>query len=179
VPASSTTRTGGLAVLPRLERQRDERFHASADRRQGIDFLRVEPYDRWAVKLATGAGKTLVMAMAIIWSGLNKVANRQDTRFADAFLIVCPNLTVRERLSGAEGLVPAHPASAYRAFDLVPPNLSGAFGQLRVMVTNWHALAERQDPRRSVQRLGPEGDVAFCRRVLRDLGEASDHGPER
>src|SRR5262249_40363831 len=53
---------------------------ASADRRQGLDFDRIEPYDRWAVKLATGGGKTLVMAMAVVWSGLNKVVNRQDTR---------------------------------------------------------------------------------------------------
>jgi type III restriction enzyme len=143
---------------------------ASADRRQGIDLPRVETYDRWAVKLATGAGKTLVMAMTIAWSGLNKIANRRDTRFADGFLVVCPNLTVKERLSGQEGLLPAHPSSAYRAFDLVPPNLSGQFGQLKVMVANWHALAERQDATRSVQRLGPEGDAAYCRRVLRDLG---------
>lgn len=144
---------------------------ASADRRQGIDIPRVEPYDRWAVKLATGAGKTLVMAMTIAWSGLNKVANRQDNRFADAFLVVCPNLTVKERLSGPEGLVPTHPASAFWAFDLLPPNLSGAFGQLKVMVTNWHALADLQDAKRSVQRLGQEGDAAYCRRVLRDLGD--------
>lgn len=144
---------------------------ASADRRQGIDVPRVEPYERWAVKLATGAGKTLVMAMTIVWSGLNKTAARKDTRFTDAFLVVCPNLTVKERLSGAEGLLPADPASAYRAFDLVPPSLSGAFGQVKVMVTNWHALAELQDPRRSVQRLGPESDAAFSRRVLRDLGD--------
>lgn len=144
---------------------------ASADRRQGVDMPRVEPYERWAVKLATGAGKTLVMAMTIIWSGLNKVVNRQDTRFADAFLVVCPNLTVKERLSGREGLLPEHPGSTYRVFDLVPPNLSGPFGELKVMVTNWHALADQQDPKRSVQRLGPEGDAAFCGRVLRDLGD--------
>jgi type III restriction enzyme len=144
---------------------------ASADRRQGIDIPRVEPYDRWGVKLATGGGKTLVMAMTVVWSGLNKVANRQDARFTDVFLVVCPNLTVKERLSGPDGLLPAHPASAYRAFDLVPPGFSGSFGQLKVMVTNWHALAEQQDPKRSVQRLGHEGDVAYCRRVLRDLGD--------
>jgi type III restriction enzyme len=143
----------------------------SADRRQGIDLPRFEPYERWAIKLATGAGKTLVMAMTVVWCGLNKVVSRQDARFTDSFLVVCPNLTVKERLSGQEGLIPSMPTSAYRAFDLVPPNLSGPFGQIRVMVTNWHALAEAHDPRRSVQRLGPEGDTAFCRRVLRDLGD--------
>src|SRR5262249_37633074 len=56
-------------------------------------------------------------------------------------------------------------------FDLVPPNLSGPFGQLKVIVTNWHTLAEATDAKRSVQRLGLEGDAAFCRRVLRNLGD--------
>ena len=76
---------------------------APADRRVGIDIPKTEEYERWAIKLATGAGKTLVMAMVIAWSGLNKAANKQDTRFADAFLVVCPNLTVKERLSGPTG----------------------------------------------------------------------------
>ncbi len=47
----------------------------------------------------------------------------------------------------------------------------GLFGQVRVMVTNWHALAEHSDPRRSVLRRGPESDAAFCKRVLRPLGD--------
>jgi type III restriction enzyme len=143
---------------------------ATPDRLVGIDVPRSEGYERWAIKLATGAGKTLVMAMTIVWSGLNKCANRQDARFADAFLVVCPNLTVKERLSGLDGVQPAEPQSAFRSFDLVPPNLSGPFGQVRVMVTNWHQLAEETDPKRSVLRRGPESPAAFCRRVLRDLG---------
>lgn len=143
---------------------------APPDRLVGISVPKFEAYERWAVKLATGAGKTLVMAMVIAWSGLNKAANRQDTRFADSFLVVCPNLTVKQRLSGIEGLLLSEPLNAYRAFDLIPGNLSGLFGQVRVMVTNWHALAEETDPKRSVLRRGPEGDAAFCRRVLRPLG---------
>jgi type III restriction enzyme len=144
---------------------------AAPDRLVGITIPKPEAYERWAVKLATGAGKTLVMAMVIAWSGLNKVANRQDTRFADAFLVICPNLTVKQRLSGIEGLLASEPQSAYRVFDLIPPNYSGLFGQVRVMVTNWHALAEETDPKRSVLRRGQESDAAFCRRVLRSLGD--------
>ena len=60
-----------------------------------------EAYTRWAVKMATGTGKTMVMALVIAWSGLNKVANRQDTRFTDQILVVAPNLTVKDRLAGA------------------------------------------------------------------------------
>jgi type III restriction enzyme len=145
---------------------------APADRRVGLTLARPEAYERWAVKLATGAGKTLVMAMVIAWSGLNKAANRQDTRFADAFLVICPNLTVKQRLSGIEGLKPSEPpVSAYRVFDLIPSNLAGLFGQARVLITNWHGLAEETDPKRSVLRRGLESDAAFCRRVLRELGD--------
>jgi type III restriction enzyme len=143
---------------------------APADRKVGIDIPRPEAYERWAVKLATGTGKTLVMAMAIAWSGLNKAANKQDTRFADAFLVVCPNLTVKERLLGIDGLQPSHPQSVYRSFNLIPGNFSGLFGQVRVLVHNWHQLAEDTDPKRSVLKRGRESDAAFCKRVLRELG---------
>ncbi|MBW3537185.1 MAG: DEAD/DEAH box helicase family protein, partial [Actinobacteria bacterium] len=143
---------------------------APADRKVGISIPQFEAYERWAIKLATGAGKTLVMCMTIAWSGLNKLANRQDTRFADAVLVVCPNLTVRERLSGLDGLLPSQPGNAYERFNLIPGQFAGLFGQVRVMVTNWHALAEQKDAKRSVVKLGQETDAAFCRRVLRDLG---------
>jgi type III restriction enzyme len=143
---------------------------APSDRKVGISITKTEAFERWATKLATGAGKTLVMAMVIAWSGLNKSANKQDTRFSDAFLVVCPNLTVKQRLSGIDGIVPSDPQSAYRSFDLIPGNYSGLFGQVRVMVTNWHQLAEETDPKRSVQRRGEESDAAFCKRVLRPLG---------
>lgn len=142
-----------------------------ADRLVGVSIPKYEAYERWAIKLATGAGKTLVMAMVIAWSGLNKVTNRQDIRFADSFLVVAPNLTVKERLSGLEGLIPSEPQSAYNTFGLIPPNYSGPFGQVRVMVTNWHQLAPETDPKRSVLRRGPESDTAFAKRVLRELGE--------
>jgi type III restriction enzyme len=143
---------------------------APADRLVGIDVPRTEEYVRWAIKLATGTGKTLVMAMVIVWSGLNKAANKQATRFSYAFLVVCPNLTVKERLSGPDGLVPTHPDSVYPRFNLIPTNFSGLFGQVRVMVTNWHQLAEETDPKRSVVKRGRESDAAFCKRVLRPLG---------
>lgn len=143
---------------------------APADRRTGISVPSYEAYDRWAVKLATGAGKTLVMGMTIAWSGLNKVANRQDRRFADAFLVVAPNLTVKDRLTGDDGLLPSDPDSVFPRFDLVPGQYAGLLGQIRVQVANWHQLAPREDPKRSVLRRGPESDSAFARRVLTDLG---------
>jgi len=71
---------------------------APADRRVGIDIPQLEAYRRVCTKMATGTGKTLVMAMTIAWSVLNKCAARTDNRFSDAVLVVCPNLTVKERL---------------------------------------------------------------------------------
>jgi type III restriction enzyme len=136
---------------------------APADRRVGLDIPKVEAYERCAVKMATGSGKTLVMAMTTAWSVLNKAANAQDTRFADAVLVVCPNLTVKERLTGLD---PHRPQNEYRSFGLIPPNLQGLMGQARVLVTNWHALTPETDPKRGVMRRGPESDAAFCRRVI-------------
>jgi type III restriction enzyme len=138
--------------------------------RVGIDVTGSgEAYARWAVKMATGTGKTMVMALTIAWSGLNRSVNRRDARFTDQFLVVAPNLTVRDRLTGADGLDPSHPESAYVSFDLIPPQHTSLLGQIRVQVMNWHGLAPKGDPKRSVVKRGRESDAAFCRRVLDDL----------
>ena len=62
--------------------------------------------------MATGTGKTVVMAMLIAWQALNKLANPQDTRFSDAFLVVTPGITIRDRL---RVLLPNDPDNYYRA----------------------------------------------------------------
>jgi type III restriction enzyme len=143
---------------------------ASDDRKVGATVPSSgEAYARWAVKMATGTGKTLVMALAIIWSGLNKITNKRDVRFSDQILVVCPNLTVLDRLAGPGGLDPKHPEAMYVVFDLIPPQYTALLGQVRVQVMNWHQLAPKEDPKRSVVRRGRESDAAFCRRVLTDL----------
>ena len=82
---------------------------ARADFLQGIDVPRDEPSDaekaegyagflRYACKMATGSGKTTVMGMLAAWSILNKVNDRRDARFSDVVLVVCPNVTIRDRL---------------------------------------------------------------------------------
>ncbi|MEP6757440.1 MAG: DEAD/DEAH box helicase family protein, partial [Chthonomonadales bacterium] len=76
---------------------------------QGITIARDEPSDdrkaegyagfqRYACKMATGAGKTTVMAMLAAWSILNKLNDRSDARFSDVVLVVCPNVTIKSRL---------------------------------------------------------------------------------
>ena len=63
---------------------------------------------RIAFKMATGTGKTVVMGMLIAWHVLNKQANPKDARFGDAFLIVTPGITIRDRL---RVLLPSDPSN--------------------------------------------------------------------
>jgi type III restriction enzyme len=122
---------------------------ARADFRQGVEVPREELSDekreqgyagflRYACKMATGSGKTTVMGMLAAWSILNKVNDRSDGRFSDVVLIVCPNVTIRDRL---RELKPEEgEASLYRTRDLVPPHLMPLLAQGRVLVTNWHVF---------------------------------------
>src|SRR3990172_1002519 len=73
-------------------------LEASPAEKQGIAIPKDNGLTRYAGKMATGSGKTVVMGMVIAWQVLNKLANPQDRRLSDAVLIVCPNLTIRERL---------------------------------------------------------------------------------
>ena len=127
---------------------------ARADFRQGIDIPRDEPSDdkkgagytgflRYACKMATGAGKSTVMAMLAAWSILNKFADRSDARYSDVVLIVCPNVTIRDRLG--ELKPETGDASLYRTRDLVPNHLMPLMVNGKVLVTNWHVF-EPQTP---------------------------------
>jgi type III restriction enzyme len=106
---------------------------ANADHNDGLPRL--------ALKMATGSGKTVVMAMLIAWQTLNKVANPRDDRFARHFLVVAPGITVRDRL---RVLRPDHPDNDYRRRDLVPADLYGRLGQARIVIANFHALQLRE-----------------------------------
>jgi type III restriction enzyme len=91
--------------------------------------------------MATGSGKTVVMAMLIAWQSLNKRANPQDARFSDAFLVVTPGLTIKDRL---RVLQPGDPESYYRAMDLIPEDLRGQIGSAKVEITNFHTFLPRE-----------------------------------
>ena len=122
---------------------------AREDYLHGIDIPADEPsperqeegyrsFLRYACKMATGSGKTTVMAMLAAWSILNKVNNRGDVRFSDVVLVVCPNVTIRNQLrelDPKEG-----EASLYRTRDLVPPHLMPDLTKGRVLVINWHVF---------------------------------------
>ncbi|MGQ0766042.1 MAG: BPTD_3080 family restriction endonuclease [Gemmatimonadota bacterium] len=101
---------------------------------------------RYACKMATGSGKSTVMGMLAAWSILNKVNDRGDARFSDVVLIVCPNVTIRDRLRELDP--ESGEASLYRTRDLVPAHLMPLLTRGRVLVTNWHVL-QPQTPQAS------------------------------
>jgi type III restriction enzyme len=96
---------------------------------------------RTAFKMATGSGKTVVMAMLIAWHTINKRANPQDARFSDTFLIVTPGITIRDRL---RVLLPNDPENYYRQRDIVPAQLQDQLGQAKIIITNYHAFLLRE-----------------------------------
>jgi type III restriction enzyme len=129
-------------------------------------------FQRVCSKMATGTGKTIVMSMLIAWHGINKVSSPQDARFAKSVLVVGPGLTVKQRL---QVLKPSVPGNYFDSFNIVPEGLRHLLNQVNVQVENRHALAP-VDPNAGpkVVKKGPEGAEAFCRRVLRDLGNAKN-----
>ena len=140
--------------------------------RQGLwgefdDQLRGDggPFERVCTKLCTGGGKTKVMAMLIAWHACNKASYPQDKRFCRDFLIVAPNLTVRDRLAGLD---PAD-GGEYGGY-LVPDELAGALSQAHVRILNWQAMQwedeKKLSKKRSVDKRGPLSDKAYVRQVL-------------
>lgn len=132
-------------------------------------------FSRWCCKMATGAGKTIVMAMLIAWQVLNKVANSKDTRFSKNVLAVAPGLTVRSRLSVLE---PSSDGNYYEEFNIVPTGLMETLRQGKVKIVNWHMLAwdseERLAKKKTVDKRGAKSDEAYVREVLKDMSSASN-----
>ena len=132
---------------------------------------------RIAFKMATGSGKTVVMAMLISWHVLNKLANPQDARFSDSFLIVTPGITIRDRL---RVLLPSDPQNYFRQLDIVPSELRPELGKSRIIITNFHAFKLREQAsagKLTKYILGQDGNSPFTetpdqmvRRVCRELG---------
>jgi len=129
------------------------------------------PLRRLGCKMATGSGKTLVMAMVIAWAFANRGRNPSSKHFPNAVLVCAPNLTVRKRL---QVLRPEAPHNYYEQFDLVPSKYREFLRMGKVLVTNWHAFApksEHSEGGRSypVINKGEETNDAFTRDRLGDL----------
>lgn len=132
---------------------------------------------RSAFKMATGSGKTVVMAMLIVWHTLNKLANRQDARFSDTFLLVTPGITIRDRL---RVLLPNDPNNYYKERDVLPPDLMAEMGNAKIIITNFHAFKSRELVKagrltKSILSKGENSNLTetpaqMVRRVCKELG---------
>ena len=153
----------------------------------GLNAEHNENLPRMALKMATGSGKTVVMAMLIAWQTLNKVASPSNSRYAKRFLVITPGLTIRDRL---RVLQPNDSGNYYDARGLVPDDLRGLLGKAQIIVTNYHAFllkdakeikgvakttrqillaGRRDDPFR-------ESEAAMVSRVLRGFGGGRQSG---
>ena len=143
-----------------------------ANKEANPDLLRI------ALKLATGAGKTTVMAMLIAWQAVNAARSPNAQTFTNSFLIVTPGITIRDRL---RVLHPNDPDNYYEHRDLVPKEMLGAIRQARVVITNYHAFRRRETEniakatralvkgRRGAELKTTESEGQMLRRVMPEL----------
>src|SRR6185503_20834775 len=96
---------------------------------------------RLALKLATGAGKTTVMAMLIAWQTINAVRRPGSRHFTRGFLVVAPGLTIKDRL---RVLQPNDPDNYYSSRELVPSDLVEDIAKAKIVITNYHAFKPRE-----------------------------------
>lgn len=104
---------------------------------------------RLAMKMATGSGKTTVMAMLIAWHTVNAVRHPNSRRFTRGFLVVTPGITIKDRL---RVLQPNDPDSYYRSRELVPPDMLPELAKAKIVITNFHAFKRRE--RMEVSKIG-------------------------
>jgi type III restriction enzyme len=108
---------------------------AAANRDANPDLMRV------ALKLATGAGKTTVMAMLIAWQSVNAVRHPGSRNFTRGFLVCAPGLTIRDRL---RVLQPNDPDAYYKDRELVPTDMLEDMTRAKIVITNYHAFKRRE-----------------------------------
>ena len=124
--AAPTSGGAGRRFLDRLDA-------ANAEANPGLSRL--------ALKLATGAGKTAVMAMLIAWQTVNAVRRPNSRRFTRGFLVVTPGITIRDRL---RVLQPNDPDSYYRGRGLVPNDMLGDLERAKIVIVNFHVFKRRE-----------------------------------
>jgi len=151
-------------------------IEASETEKQGIEIKGDgSPFQRLCSKMATGSGKTIVMAMLIAWQIVNKITYPKDTRFSKKILVVAPGLTVKSRL---RVLYPTEDQNYYQAFDIVPPDMFDKLRQGNIKVINWHMLAwESEDQiarKHTVDKRGAKSDEVYTREVLGEMANAKN-----
>lgn len=81
-----------------LEGRRKVKRYFPEKEQEGEQELPEKDLLRYAIKMATGSGKTFVMAFVVVWSYFNRL-RENDRRYANNFLLVAPNVIVYERLA--------------------------------------------------------------------------------
>ncbi|HWC48159.1 MAG TPA: DEAD/DEAH box helicase family protein [Solirubrobacterales bacterium] len=161
--------------------------HGTADYRRRLEPVNAEHNSglpRVGLKMATGTGKTVVMAMVIAWQTINKAMTPSDARFAKRFLVVTPGITIRDRLGV---LHPERDDSYYHQRDLVPADLWHALLKAEIGIVNYHTFLPRDAKEikgvsTNTRKLlrggnGPAADafressVEVSARILRDLAD--------
>lgn len=107
----------------------------AANKEANPDLLRL------ALKMATGSGKTTVMAMLIAWHAVNNARRRNSRTFSDCFLIVTPGITIKDRL---RVLLPSDPENYYETRHIVPPDMLEDVRRAQIVITNYHAFKRRE-----------------------------------
>lgn len=127
-------------------------------------------FKRICSKMATGTGKTTVMAMLIAWQVLNKITYPQNPNYSKNIFIVAPGLTVKSRL---QVLNVSGENNYYKQFNIVPTTLMEKLRQGRVLIQNWHLLNwdtdEKLRKRKTVDKRGAKSDEAYTRDILGEM----------
>ncbi len=130
-------------------------------------------FQRLCAKMATGTGKTVVMAMLIAWQILNKVTYPTDSRYSKYILAVTPGLTIKNRL---QVLKPENTDNFYDEFNIVPIGLRSKLRQGNILVVNWRKLdwetEEDLNKKKTVDKRGAKSDEAYVREVLGEMASA-------
>ena len=126
-----------LAEVARRERRYDRlrAYLRSANEGSNPELSRI------ALKMATGSGKTTVMAMLIAWQTVNAVRTPGSNLYSRGFLVVAPGITIKDRL---RVLQPNDPDSYFRGRELVPTDMLPEIGKAKIVITNFHAFKRRE-----------------------------------
>ncbi len=146
---------------------------ANSSEHQGLDLQNNDgtKWVRECVKLATGTGKTVVMAMTIAWQILNKIEYNKDNRFSKNILIVSPNITVRDRL---KVLQPFNEKNYFQNYNIVKNDDWQKLNLGNIVIHNWHNFYELNDKDKEVVKKGKESDEAFFKRLFPDFSNSKN-----
>ena len=120
--------------------RRDRRFDKFRKHLQGANEQSNPDLFRIALKMATGSGKTTVMAMLIAWQTVNAVRMPSSNLYSRGFLIVAPGITIKDRL---RVLQPNDPDSYYRSRELVPADMLPDIDRAKIVILNYHGFKPR------------------------------------